>query len=71
MVDYILEYRTGNLIIIYHYIYSRLSDTAVDVIWNSIELMRNIRSGPWINGWLEWSTIYAGRMESMWITDGI
>jgi len=32
MVDYVLKYRTGNLIIIYYYTYSRLLDTIGDIV---------------------------------------
>jgi len=46
MVDYVLKYETSNLIIIYHCIYSRLSDTIGDVIQNSMELMRDAESDP-------------------------
>ena len=46
MVDYVLKYGTGNLIIIYHYIYSELSGTIEDVIQNFMELIRDIESDP-------------------------
>ena len=32
MIDYVLKYETGNLIIIYYYTYSVLSDTLRNVI---------------------------------------
>ena len=49
MVDYILKYRTNNLIIIYYCMYSGLSDTIRDVVWNSMELMRSVMFGPWVD----------------------
>ena len=49
MIDYIFKYGTGDLIIIYYCVYSRLLGTMIDVIWNSIKLMRNIGSSPQIN----------------------
>ena len=45
MVNYILKYKTGNLIIIYYCTYSRLLDTIKNVIQNFMELMRDVRSG--------------------------
>jgi len=48
MVNNVLKYRTGNLIILYHYIYSKLSGTIENVIWNSIGLMKSAGSGPWV-----------------------
>ena len=50
MVDYVLKYRTSNLIIIYHYVYSRLLGTIRDVVWNSMELMKNARYGSLVDG---------------------
>jgi len=50
MVNYILKYGTGNLIIIYYCAYSRLIGTIVDVIQNFIELMRSTDSGSWVDG---------------------
>ena len=50
MVNYILKYETGNLIIIYYCAYSRLIDTIVDVIQNFIELMRSTDSGSCVDG---------------------
>ena len=41
MIDYILKYKTGSLIIIYHYIYFELSSIIGDIIQNSMELMRS------------------------------
>ena len=46
MVDYILKYRTSNLIMIYYYVYSGLSDITESVVWNSIELIRGLWSCP-------------------------
>jgi len=46
MVDYVLKYGPGNLIIIYHYMYSGLSGTIEDVIQNFMELIRDIESDP-------------------------
>jgi len=50
IVDYILKYETGNLIIIYCYIYSGLLSTIRDIIWKSMKLMRDVRSGPQVDG---------------------
>ena len=44
MINYILKYGTGNLIIIYYYAYSGLLDTTVDVIQNFIKLIRGTES---------------------------
>ena len=41
MVDNVLKYRTDNLIILYHCIYSMLSDTAGDIVQNFIRLMKS------------------------------
>ena len=49
MVNYILKYGTGNLIIIYYCAYSRLIGTMVDVIQNFIELIRSTDSGSWVD----------------------
>jgi len=46
MVDYVLKYEMGNLIIIYHCMYFRLSGTIEDVIQNSMELMRDTEFSP-------------------------
>jgi len=46
MVDYVLKYKTGNLIIIYYYAYFKLLSTIGDIIWNSIEMIR-------VDEWLE------------------
>jgi len=45
MVDYVLKYKTGNLIIIYCE-YSKLLNTAENIVQNFIKLMRSIGSGP-------------------------
>jgi len=50
MIDYILKYKTGNLIIIYCYVYSRLLDIVEDIIQNSMELTRNARFSFQIDG---------------------
>ena len=49
IIDYIIKYRTGNLIILYYYIYSELSDIAEYVVQNSMRLMRSIRIGSWVD----------------------
>jgi len=49
IVDNILKYRTGNLIILYHCTYSGLLGTIGDVVQNSMGLMRSVGSGPEIN----------------------
>ena len=49
MIDYILKYKTGSLIIIYHYTYSRLLDTIGDIIWNFMKLMRSVGFSPQID----------------------
>ena len=49
MVDYILKYKTGNLIIIYCCTYSRLLDTIKNVIQNFMELMKDIESDPHVD----------------------
>ena len=46
---------------------SRLLGTIINVIWNSIELMRNTKSGLQIDGKLEWSVIHTRRVENAWI----
>jgi len=50
MINYVLEYRTGNLIIIYCCMYSTLSDTVGNVVQNSMELIKSTESGPWVDG---------------------
>jgi len=55
MVDYILKYRTSNLIMIYYYVYSGLSDITESVVWNSIELIRGLWSCPWVDRQLEYN----------------
>ena len=50
MVDYVLKYGTGNLIILYCYTYSGLSSIAGNFVWNSMRLMRSIGTGPWVTG---------------------
>jgi len=42
IVDYILKYGTGNLIIIYCYIYSRLLGITKNVVWNFMKLIRDM-----------------------------
>ena len=49
MIDYILKYRTSNLIIIYCCVYSELLGTAEDVVQNSIKLIRSTGSGPQVD----------------------
>ena len=44
MVNNILKYRTKNLIILYYYVYSKLLDIMDNVIWNSIDLIRSVKS---------------------------
>ena len=54
IVDYVLKYGTGNLIIIYCYIYSRLLNITENVVWNFMKLIRgmlqlkDLRVGQWI-----------------------
>ena len=50
IIDYIFKYGTGNLIILYCYVYSRLSGTMGDIVWKSMELMRSAGSSSQING---------------------
>ena len=49
MVNNILKCGTGNLIILYHYMYSRLLDIIENVIWNFIRLMKSVRSSLWVD----------------------
>ena len=49
IVDNILKYRSGNLIIFYYYMYSGLLGIIRVVIQNSIELIGNVESGTCIN----------------------
>ena len=49
MVDNVLKYRTGNLIILYHCTYSGLLGTAGVVIWTPWDLM-SAGSGPLVDG---------------------
>jgi len=49
MIDYVLKYKTKNLIILYCCIYSRLSDTTRNIIWSFIKLIRNMESGLWVD----------------------
>jgi len=49
MVNNVLKYKTGNLIILYYYIYSRLLKITEVVIQNSMKLIRDTESGPWVN----------------------
>ena len=44
-----LKYRSADLIILYCYTYSGLSDTTGVIIWNSIELIRNAEFGPQVD----------------------
>ena len=46
---------------------SRLLGTIKNVIWNSIELMRDTKSGLQIDRKLEWSVIHTRRVENTWI----
>ena len=48
--SYIFKYGSSNLIIFYHYTYSGLSNTMRVIIWNFIELIRNTKFNPWIDG---------------------
>jgi len=48
MVDEILKYRSGNLIILYHYILWIVRYYRV-VVWNSIKLIRSIESSSEID----------------------
>ena len=50
IIDYILKYETGSLIMLYYYIYSGLLGTIEDVIQNSMEFMRNAESGSQVDG---------------------
>ena len=49
MIYYVLKYKTSNLIILYYCIYSRLSSTIRNVIWNSNNLIKSVESGSWVN----------------------
>ena len=49
MIANVLKYRSDNLIILYCCTYSGLSDTTKVVVWNSIELMRNVGFGSQID----------------------
>jgi len=71
MVNNILKYRTSNIIIFYCYAYSRLLSTIKDVIQNSMGFIRSIESDPQVDEWLEWSMIYARRVESIQMLDGM
>jgi len=53
MVDYILKYRTSNLIIIYYCIYSGLLGTMRDIVQNFIKLMKSVGFSPQIDGQLK------------------
>ena len=50
MVDYVLKYGTGNLIVIYYCACSELLGTVEDVVQNFIKLMRNIESSSQVDG---------------------
>ena len=65
MINYILKYGTGNLIIIYYYAYSGLSDTTVYVIQNSIKLIRGTESSSWVDGQLKWSMSHAKKVGNI------
>jgi len=49
MVDNVLKHGTGSLIILYYYMYSGLSDILEVVVQNSIGLIMNVGSSPWVN----------------------
>jgi len=71
MVNNVLKYRTGNIMILYCYAYSVLLDTMKDIIQNSMWLIRSVGSYPQIDEWLEWSMIYARRVESIQMLDSM
>jgi len=48
MVDNVLKYGTGSLIILYCYIYSGLSDILEVGVQNSMKLIRNVESSLWV-----------------------
>ena len=50
MIDYVLKYKTGNLIIIYYCAYTRLLYTTDVIIQNSMELVKDTESGSWVDG---------------------
>jgi len=50
MANYILKYRTSNLIIIYHCTYSGLIGTVGNVIQNFMKLMRGTGSSSCVDG---------------------
>jgi len=57
--------------ILYCYAYSVLLDTMKDIIQNSMWLIRSVGSDPQIDEWLEWSMIYARRVESIQMLDSM
>ena len=48
MVNDVLKYRTGNLIILYC-AYSRLLNTMEIVVWKFMKLMRSVESGSQVD----------------------
>ena len=48
-VNYILKYRTNNLIIIYYYMYSRLLGTIEDIVQNFMKLMKDAGSSSQVD----------------------
>ena len=48
-VNYILKYRTNNLIIIYYYVYSRLLGTIEDIVQNFMKLMKDAGSSSQVD----------------------
>ena len=46
MIANILKYRSDNLIILYHYAYSRLLGTVEVIIQNSMRLMKHVEISP-------------------------
>jgi len=49
MINDVLKYRTGNLIILYYYAYSRLLNTIEIVVWKFMKLMRSVGSGSQVD----------------------
>ena len=49
MVNDVLKYRTGNLIILYYCAYSRLLNTMEIVVWKFMKLMRSVESGSQVD----------------------
>ena len=71
MVNNVLKYRTSNIMILYCCVYSRLLNTMEDIIQNSMGLIQSVGSDPQIDEWLEWSMIYARRVESIQMLDSM